>query len=98
LPGIIFGYKNNCVTNFFDIDFGASKLKVFWQDNDLVSTISAEFGGVHGVMPSFMEILAGLPKNVAVAITSRVVRINGVNAMGYSLLLLEGVINHRFIT
>jgi len=44
---MIFSNENNSVTNFFDIDFCASELKIFRQNNNLMSAISAEFGGVH---------------------------------------------------
>ncbi|WP_442946630.1 hypothetical protein [Nostoc sp. 'Lobaria pulmonaria (5183) cyanobiont'] len=56
LPGVIFGNEDNGVTNFFDRNFSTSELKIFGQNDHLVSAISGEFSSVHDVVLKLASI------------------------------------------
>ena len=55
--GLSLVMRTIALPTFFDIDFYASELKIFRQNNNLVSAISDDFGSVHDITFILLQLL-----------------------------------------
>jgi hypothetical protein len=55
-PGVIFGYQDDDLSDFFDINIVAGKSEISWQPYSLAATIDEYFCGLHDTPPTFFDI------------------------------------------